>query len=178
MSGDFKDLFGDWRPDDEGGSLPESSFREAEYGGNRPLNEKEVKVVNVFEGRIDPLRPGAAGGTTTFVLLEDRSGRKFRIFVLRDVAVSISMALDNDVPDRPFTHDLMKNIMERVGVKVERVTIDDLWQETFYAKITIEYNGEVMDIDARPSDAIAMALRFRAPIYVAEAVLEAAQHDI
>ena len=66
----------------------------------------------------------------------------------------------------------MKNIMDRLSVTVERVTIDDLWQETFYARITLDHNGETLDIDARPSDAIALALRYRAPIYVAEEVLE------
>lgn len=174
MGNDFKDLFGDWRPEDEGRTPPESENR-----GHRPLHEKEVKVVNVYEGVIE--NSGATTTiqptSTTFVLLRDNFGREFRIFVLRDVAFAISMALENELPDRPFTHDLMKNLLDKLNASVERITIDDLWQDTFYAKITITHNGETMDIDARPSDAIAIALRFRAPIYVAESVLEAAQHD-
>ncbi|HEV2471279.1 MAG TPA: bifunctional nuclease family protein [Chthonomonadales bacterium] len=172
MGSDFKDLFGDWRPDDE--SLPP----ESEERRQRALDEKEVKVVNVWEGVVEP--PAVAAGSegrTFFVQLRDKRDREFRIFVLKEMAYSISMALENDAPDRPFTHDLMKNMLDRLGATVERVTIDDLWQDTFYAKITLDRSGETMDIDARPSDAIAIALRYRAPIYVAESVLESAQHE-
>ncbi|HZT41771.1 MAG TPA: bifunctional nuclease family protein [Chthonomonadaceae bacterium] len=171
MGNDFKDLFGDWRPDD---TPPEPEGR-----AQRPLNEKEVKVVNVWEGILEPqgLFGNAETRQTYFIQLRDNQGREFRIFVLRDMALSISLALENENPDRPFTHDLMKAILERMGATIERVTIDDLWQDTFYAKVVITYNGQTMEIDARPSDAIALALRFRAPIYVAEYVLEAAQHE-
>jgi bifunctional DNase/RNase len=168
---DFKDLFGDWRPDDEGRNsregLPESEGR----NGPRPLREKEVKVVNVYEAEMGTQQP------STFVLLRDNSGREFKIFVLRDVAFAIHLALQDAIPDRPFTHDLMKTMLERLGATVERITIDDLWQDTFYAKISLVKDGATMDIDARPSDALAVALRFHAPIYVAESVLEAAQLD-
>jgi len=171
VGNDFKDLFGDWRPDD---TPPEPEGR-----AQRPLNEKEVKVVNVWEGILEPqgLFGNAETRQTYFIQLRDNQGREFRIFVLRDMALSISLALENENPDRPFTHDLMKAILERMGATIERVTIDDLWQDTFYAKVVITYNGQTMEIDARPSDAIALALRFRAPIYVAEYVLEAAQHE-
>lgn len=171
MGNDFRDLFGDWRPDD---TPPEPENR-----AQRPLNEKEVKVVNVWEGILEPqgLFGGAETKQTYFIQLRDNQGREFRIFVLRDMALSISLALENENPDRPFTHDLMKGILERMGASIERVTIDDLWQDTFYAKISISHNGQTMEVDARPSDAIALALRFRAPIYVAEYVLEAAQHE-
>ena len=157
------------RPSDELGPEPENR-------GYRALNEKEVRVVNVYEGVYDTPNGGQAN-STTFVLLRDNRGREFKIFVLRDVAVAISFGLENDPPDRPFTHDLMRTMIERLGAKVERITIDDLWRDTFYAKIGLVQNGESIEIDARPSDAIAIALRFRAPIYVAEAVLEASQPD-
>lgn len=176
---DFKDLFGDWRPDDEAHKLPEGSPSEPENRTHRRLNEKEVRVINVFEGLIEAAQEGspAQASSTTFVLLRDNQGREFRIFVLRDVAYSISMAMDSETPDRPFTHDLMKIVIERLGATVERITIDDLWQDTFYAKISLTHGAETIDIDARPSDAIAIALRFHAPIYVAESVLEAAQPE-
>ena len=109
--------------------------------------------------------------------MRDNRGRELRIYVLRDVALAISLALESETPDRPFTHDLMKNILERLSTRVERVTIDDLWQETFYARITLDHKGEYLDIDARPSDAIALALRYKAPIYVAEEVLEATARE-
>ena len=183
MGNDFKDLFGDWRPEDEWRGSSEGAPLEPENRGQRALNEKEVKVVNVWEGIYEPSgafqsTAGLSGSSQTFfVQLRDNRGREFRIFVLKEMAYSISLALENESPDRPFTHDLMKNILDRLGATIERVTIDDLWQDTFYAKVTVAHNGQTMDIDARPSDAIALALRFRAPIYVAEYVLEAAQHD-
>ena len=176
MGNDFKDLFGDWRPEDEGRKSPDSSMPEPENRTRRPLQEKEVRVVNVYEAVLAYLGSQPAQ-KTTFVLLRDNAGRECRIFVLPDVAYAISMGLESETPDRPFTHDLMKTLIERLGGAVERVTIDDLWQETFYARITMTRGTETLDIDARPSDAIALALRFRAPIYVAESVLEAAQQE-
>jgi hypothetical protein len=172
---DFKNLFGDRTPE-EGESRPYTGPPEPENRGARRLSLKEVKVIDVFEAVTEPSIPGLPS-SQTFVLLRDKDGREFRIFVLRDVAIAISMGLHNEAPDRPFTHDLMKTILERVGATVEQVTIDDLWQDTFYARISISRNGETIDIDARPSDAIALGLRFRAPIYVAESVLEAAQQE-
>ena len=177
MGDDFKDLFGgDWRPGEEGRDRNDDFRAEPENRQRRALNEKEVKIVNVYEAL-----PDAAANQpvqhATFVLLRDNQGRELRIYVLRDVALAISLALESEPPDRPFTHDLMKNILDRLAVTVERVTIDDLWQETFYARITLDRNGETLDIDARPSDAIALALRYKAPIYVAEAVLEASSQE-
>ena len=175
MGNDFRDLFGDWRPEDDGRSSSEGgtdSSRNPEKRPYRELNEKEVRIVNVFE--VDTGNPLK---NTTFVLLCDNYGREFKIFVMREVAVAISMAIENERPDRPYTHDLMKTLLGRLGCRVDRVVIDDLWQETYYAKITISHGEETFEIDSRPSDAMAMALRFRAPIYVAENILEATQSE-
>jgi bifunctional DNase/RNase len=179
VGNDFKDLFGDWRPDDEGRFSSEGAS-EPENRMQRALNEKEVRVVNVYEASYEAtgLMAASVPQSQTFVLLRDNLGREFRIFVVRDLAIAISMAMENETPDRPYTHDLLKNILERMGVSIERVTIDDLWQDTFYAKIAVVHNGETIEVDARPSDAIALALRFHAPIYVAEAVLESAQQEL
>ena len=177
MGNDFKDLFGDWRPEEAGQARGEGSQPEPENRMRRVLNEKEVKVINVYEASYEGPQGSPGSQQTTFVLLRDNRGREFRIFVLRDVAVAISMAIENEAPDRPFTHDLIKSMLDRLGATVERVTIDDLWQDTFYAKITLNYQNDTIDIDARPSDALAIGLRFRAPIYVAESVLDAAQQE-
>jgi uncharacterized protein len=175
VSSDFRDLFGDWRPGEgyEGASArPEEELSKE----RRVLNEKEVQVVKVFEGFYES-PDGMTTKSTTFVLLRDNRGREFRIFVLRDVAYAISLAMEDEKPDRPFTHDLIKLMLEKLGAKVERVIIDDLWQDTFYAKILIAQGNDIHEIDARPSDAVALALRYRAPIYVAEDVLERAQSE-
>jgi hypothetical protein len=112
-----------------------------------------------------------------FVLLRDNKGRRVPIWVGQFEAWAISYAIDNETADRPLTHDLMKTILDKVGATVDRIIIDDLWRDTFYAKITVVTpDGEYMDIDCRPSDAVALALRVHAPIYMAEYVLEATVH--
>ena len=177
MGNDFKDLFGDWRPEEDGRTAPDNATPETENRIRKPLLEKEVRVINVYEAvPVTDNFDGQPQQKTTFVLLRDNSGRECRIFVLPELAIAISMGLENDIPERPFTHDLMKTLVDRLGGTVERVTIDDLWQETYYARVTVSQGTETLDIDARPSDAIALALRYHAPIYVAESVL-AASHQ-
>jgi len=197
VAGDFKDIFGeDWRPHEFGeqgpkrpdgepslGPLgdPSSLFPEEAAGGfttenenrtPRALNEKEVKVMGVYQHMEPGLQP------QHFVLLRDNRGRKVPIWVGQFEAWSISYALEDATYDRPLTHDLLKIMLDKIGAGVDRIIIDDLWQETFYAKITlIRPGGEYVDIDARPSDAIALALRVKAPIYMAESVLESTVHQ-
>jgi hypothetical protein len=134
----------------------------------RQLHEKEVKVMGIFMHQDQKMPP------QHFVLLRDNKGRRVPIWVGQFEAWAIQFALEGDLPERPLTHDLIKQLLDRMGATVDRVIIDDLWNETFYAKIgLVKPNGETLDIDARPSDAIALAVRARAPIYMAESVLEA-----
>ena len=180
MPGDFDKLFDDdWRPqefDPDGlaslrDSISEGSGEPASENENRAprsLNEKEVKIMGVYAHQ--------ENGTIAnhFVLLRDNRGRRVPIFVGQFEAWAISLALEGESPDRPYTHDLIRLLLERLDATIERVVIDDLWNETFYAKIgLVKADGETMELDARPSDAIALALRVRAPIYMAETVLEA-----
>jgi bifunctional DNase/RNase len=135
--------------------------------------ELEVRITGVYE-RQEPGQP-----RYTLVELRDNYGRRVPILIGQFEAYSIALALHGTAPQRPLTHDLMRNILDRLGARVDRVVIDDLWRETFYAKIflTVRKNledEEEIEIDARPSDAIAIALRFNAPIYMTEAVLEIA----
>lgn len=183
MPGDFdldKLFDDDWRPQDLDADGP-AARRGGESGGEggesglepenrqpRSLNEKEVKVMGVYAHQ----EQGTAANH--FVLLRDNRGRRVPIWVGQFEAWAISLALEGDSPDRPFTHDLLRLFLERLEATIERIVIDDLWNEVFYAKIElVKPNGESTDIDARPSDAIALALRFHAPIYMAESVLEA-----
>ena len=73
---------------------------------------------------------------------------------------------------RPLTHDLFKSTLERIGCKVVKVVISDIVENTFYARLFIEKNGELVEMDSRPSDAIALAMRFSAPIFVEESIME------
>ncbi len=76
-----------------------------------------------------------------------------------------------DLP-RPLTHDLLKTVVDRIGYKVDRVVISDLRNDTYYAKIVLRNDGSVIEIDSRPSDAIALAVRSDSRIYIEESVLE------
>lgn len=87
-------------------------------------------------------------------------------------AGQISMKLENKEPPRPMTYDLMKSILDTLNVKVIKVVVNALAQSTFFAEITLQVNGGTLEIDSRPSDAIALALRTKAPIYAVEDVLE------
>lgn len=175
MGNDFKDLFGDWHPDDDEGRSAEEMAPASEARPSRQLNEREVRVINVFEATGETLAGTAQ--THIFILLRDNKHREIKIFVGREVALAISMALEQHTPDRPFTHDLLKSVLDKFGARIDHVIIDDLLQDTFYAKIVLTHHETVREVDARPSDAIAMALRFRAPIYVAESVLESASES-
>ncbi len=76
---------------------------------------------------------------------------------------------------RPMTHDLLRELIERLGGRVVKVVIDDLWNGVYYAKLHIASDGEVVTVDARPSDAVAVALRTEAPLFATDSVLAAAQ---
>lgn len=190
MAGDFDKLFGeDWQPqdpdpeglssgrsrsDDEHTSLDASAAdpdftSETENRKPRSLNEKEVKIAGVFMQQDPSMKQ-----PQHFVLLRDNRGRHVKIYVGQFEALAITLAIDNEKPDRPLTHDLLKLILDRLDVSVDRVIIDDLWQDTFYAKLVLTTANGNMEVDTRPSDAIAVAVRGKAPIYMAESVLEAA----
>lgn len=132
--------------------------------------EKEVKVAGVYEQQ-DQL----TGQPSAFVvLLRDSLGRSVPIWIGRFEAMAISLALEGASADRPLPYDMFNNVINRMGGTVDRILIDDLWNNTYYAKIAITYDGKSIDADSRPSDAIALGLRAKAPIYMAEAVLERA----
>ena len=88
-------------------------------------------------------------------------------------ATAIKMKLSGFTPPRPMTHDLMTSIINNLGIKLEKVVIDNLVDGTFHAKLYLNYNSNNLKIiDARPSDSIALAVRIKSPIFVEEKVLE------
>lgn len=107
------------------------------------------------------------------ILLKEKYGDRFLpILIGLFEAHSIYLKIHNKPPARPFTHDLMIDIVDHLGAKIEKVLVDELKFDTFYAKLfLINAQGEEVVIDSRPSDAIALALRAGAPIYVDEEVL-------
>lgn len=106
------------------------------------------------------------------ILLKDASDRRaLPIYISQEQAKAIVNALEKQTPPRPFTHDLIVNIFDSCNIKVDRITINSLQDNTFYASIAINTNGQIREVDARPSDAIAIAIRTKAPIWVIEEVI-------
>jgi len=118
-------------------------------------------------------------GNQPAVILTDEGEKRFvPIWIGLPEATAIFMKLQDQKSTRPFTHDLMKSILDGLKVPVVKVVISDVQDNIFYARIFLGVGKEVRDIDARPSDAIALALRAEAPIFVSEKViLEVAIED-
>jgi bifunctional DNase/RNase len=107
------------------------------------------------------------------VILQDKRGKQtMPIWVGISEAQAIELQLHGAVPPRPMTHDLLKNILEQVGVEIDKVLVNELKGSTYYARIHLLNGGKAMEVDSRPSDAIALALRFHRPIFVARALFE------
>jgi bifunctional DNase/RNase len=111
------------------------------------------------------------------VILKDPEERRaLPIWVGIFEANAIALELEKVSTPRPMTHDLLKNILEGLGITVQQIIVNDLKENTFYATIELNYNGSVVSIDSRPSDAIALALRVNAPIFVSENVVTQAKN--
>jgi len=111
------------------------------------------------------------------IILKDPDERRaLPIWVGIFEANAIALELEKVSTPRPMTHDLLKNILEGLGITVKQVIVNDLKENTFYAMIELNHNGGVITIDARPSDAIALALRVNAPIFVTEKVVAQAKN--
>jgi hypothetical protein len=109
------------------------------------------------------------------VLLQEEPGERILpIFIGPNEAQAIAVALENQKFPRPITLDLLKLVIEAFQARVTRVIVAALEDDTFLASLVMEQDGRIYSIDARPSDSIGLALRFKAPIFVAEAVMEAA----
>jgi uncharacterized protein len=109
------------------------------------------------------------------VLLREREGERYLpIWIGAMEATAIAFALQGIVTARPMTHDLLKNVLEEVGVLVERIVITELRDGTFYAIIQLQQNGSRYEVSSRPSDAIALAVRVNVPIFANEEVLSEA----
>ena len=113
---------------------------------------------------------------TPIVILRDDDGQRvLPIWVGIYEANAIALQIENVATPRPMTHDLLRNVIQDLKATVERIVVCDVQDTTYYALIYLTLNGESMAIDARPSDAIALALRVRAPIFVEETVIEHAK---
>lgn len=117
----------------------------------------------ILDGRTD----------TPVVILQELDGKRILpIWIGKAEARAIAMELAKEKFQRPLTHDLMKTIIDALGGSVRKVTIGDIKDSTFFAQLFLDKDDEIIAIDARPSDSIALALRTRAAVYVAEGLLQ------
>ena len=106
------------------------------------------------------------------VILKDIDGKRFLPILIGPFeATAIALALEGAPVPRPLTHDLMRNVFETLDAHLEQVVIHDIRESTFFAKLVVRTNGDLQEIDARPSDGIALALRMSAPIYVSDKIV-------
>jgi bifunctional DNase/RNase len=112
-------------------------------------------------------------GKQPIVLLKTTEGNKFLpIWIGHPEAAAILMKLQGASTPRPMTHDLVTDMLSQLDAQVVKITVTELRDSTFYAQITVQQDGSEIEIDSRPSDAIALAIRAEAPIFVADRVIE------
>jgi bifunctional DNase/RNase len=117
---------------------------------------------------------------TPIVLLREKEGerRLLPIFIGGPEATAIALALDKVETPRPMTHDLMKNLLDDLGARLERVVVTDLNEGTFYAEIHLVGSDGSKQVSSRPSDAVALAVRAGTPIYAEESVLDEVAYTV
>jgi uncharacterized protein len=134
------------------------------------MNMSELVPMSIKGLMLDPV------SNSPIVVLKDDDEKFFLpIWVGIFEANAIALQLENVTTPRPMTHDLLRNMIAELDAHVTRVVINDLRDSTFFAQIRLNVGARTLEVDARPSDAIALALRTEAPIFVAQSVLEQAQ---
>jgi len=128
-----------------------------------------VVRVTVHSVRVSPLTQNRI-----VVLVETEGRRYLPIWIGADVADAIALKVQGVEMARPLTHDLLRSVIEVLGAKIDRVLVNDIHDNTFFARIIFDVSGRYAEVDSRPSDAIALAVRVNCPIFVEESVLEEA----
>ena len=123
---------------------------------------------------VESVRVHMPTGRHVLVLRETDAGRLLMVWVGPWEASAIAMKLQGLTPERPLTHDLFAAALEGLGARVDRVIISALAEETFHARLLLEVDGRVVEVDSRPSDALALAVRAGGRIFASEAVLDQA----
>ena len=121
---------------------------------------------------IESIRLSLMNGQRVIILKERDGERHLPIWVGPSEADAIAVKLGDVSVPRPLTHDLLKNVIEQLGAQVRYVLVTEVINDTFHARIVLDVQGTTMEIDSRPSDAMALAVRASAPIYVEEALID------
>jgi bifunctional DNase/RNase len=120
------------------------------------------------------LSSGQSNGSYTLILGEEKGRRKLPIIIGSFEAQAIAIEIEKIVPFRPMTHDLFVSFCKTFGIQIQEIEIYNLIDGVFHAKLVCEVDGETREIDARTSDSIALAVRFKCPIYTYEDIMETA----
>jgi hypothetical protein len=128
----------------------------------------------MIEVKIDSIRVSLMSQHRVVVLKETTSDRYLPIWIGPFEADAITIQLQGVEVQRPLTHDLIKSIIEEMGATISHVVVNELKNDTFYARIVMDVDGNSLEIDARPSDAIALSVRVNAPLFVSDEVMELA----
>ena len=128
----------------------------------------------MIEMTVESVRINLQTTQRVVILKANRQERYLLIWIAPAEAYAIAIELQGTSSPRPLTHDLLKNVINDLGAKIVSIVISDLIDDIFYARIVLDVAGRHVEVDSRPSDAIALAVRSKSPIYVEESVLERA----
>jgi len=142
-------------------------------GHSRKL-AKELEKHTMIEVNIDSIRVSLMSQHRVVVLKDINSDRYLTIWIGPAEADAITIELQDMPPKRPLTHDLLKSVIGELGGRVVHVVISELREDVYYARIVIEIDGKQIEVDSRSSDAIALAVRVKTPIFVADSVMRRA----
>jgi len=144
--------------------MKKRSLKQASGGGRAEM----IRVT------VDSIKVSLISNHRVVVLKEEKTERYLPIWIGPFEADAITIGMQCLEMSRPLTHDLLKSLIDGVEGSVSHILVNDLRDDTFFAQIVIDCNGQRIEVDSRPSDAIALAVRVKAPIYVAESVMERA----
>jgi bifunctional DNase/RNase len=128
----------------------------------------------MIEMTIDSIRVSLMNYQRVVILKEKMSERYLPIWIGPAEAEAIAIKLQGATVPRPLTHDLLHSVIDALGATINSIIVNELKSDTFYAKIILDVNGEQLEVDSRPSDALALAVRAEVPIYAEEGVLDRA----
>lgn len=126
----------------------------------------------MVEMTVESVRINLQTSQRVVILKATKQERYLFIWIAHPEAYAIAIELQGTSSQRPLTHDLLKNVIHDLGAKIESVVISDLIEDIFYARILLDVSGRHVEVDSRPSDAIALAVRAKTPIFVEESVLD------
>jgi len=128
----------------------------------------------MVEMTVDSVRINLATQQRVVILKATKQERYLFIWIAQPEAYAIAVELQGTPSQRPLTHDLLKNVITELGAKIVSIVVSDLVDEVYYARIVLDIAGRHVEVDSRPSDAIALAVRAKTPIYVEDSILERA----